>query len=205
MVPRYRSNEIRKLHRVFPFETEHLSQRKQEFKRVLRIHYTWAKDTELEAFYKIVYAEELSIECDKHAREIVSTLKQDILDLFGRFDRDKNGAIDYYEFTNEDERMQDLFRTIDVNKDGQISMEEFVNFIAAHPEVVATLKTHIGRTKRLVSIKRINELAVLFKKFPVSPTTPGSGWRPCLSELHSPVTLHRKCLAANAFPPSGEN
>ena len=200
MIPEYRIQQIRELYNVFPFETEHLSQRKQEFKRVLRVHYKWAKESELDAFYNIVYDKELSIECKKHAREIVITLQPDVLDLFGRFDQNKDGAIEYYEFTHGDEHVQDLFRAIDVNKDGQISIEEFVSFIAAHPEVVETLKTHIARSKQLASDKRINELATLFKKFPFSPTTPGAGWRPCLSALHSPVTLHRKCLASSAFP-----
>lgn len=199
MLPKYRINEIKNLYDVFEFDSEHLSQRKREFKRVLSIHYKWARHSELNEFYNIVYDREVSRELCKYATEAIDGVKDDMIALFGSFDRDKNGVIDYYEFVHQDEYMQELFSTMDVNCDGQVSIAEFVEFIKRNPNVVDTLKMHVKRVKRSNHNKRINQLSVLFKKFPFSPTTPGSGWRPRLSALHSPVTLRQKCLAALPF------
>lgn len=199
MIPAYRRKEIRSLYEVFEFRSEHLSLRKQEFKKALRVHYTWARASELEDFYKLVYKAELSLECSKHATEAVEGLKADLLELFGALDEDKNGVIDYYEFTHGDAHMQDLFGAMDVNRDGQVTVEEFVGYVRDHLHVVEAMRAHVARAKSAASRARINALSVLFKKFPASPTTPGSGWRPDLSALHSPETLRRKCTAARGF------
>ena len=200
VVPQYRMKEIKRLYDVFDFKSDNLTERKQEFKRVLHIHYKWASASELNEFYNFVYEKEVSFEIAKRETEAIEGVKDDIVKLFGSFDKDKNGVIDYYEFVHQDEHIQELFAQMDVNRDGQVSIEEFVDFIRNHAHIIETMKVHIKRVKDTTLSKRINNLSVLFKKFPFSPTTPGSGWRPALNALHSPVTLHQKCLASEAFP-----
>ena len=82
----------------------------------------------------------------------------------------------------------------DVNGDGMISVNEFVIYLTKHPELIDSIRKHLVRTTTQKKTERRSKLNALFVSFPKSP---GSGWRPSLSMLHSPNTRVRQYYTTN--------
>lgn len=193
-MPQHRRQEILKLHDVFTTKATTFEKRQQEFKKILKIHYRWANERNIRIMIRVIYDRELKIQASIHARYLVDTHLSTIMELFGKMDTDQNGGIDSLEF----QKMLpegDMFSFVDVDadNDGVISVNEFVGWLTKNRNLIDVIHHRLEVALNEKQVSRRNRLDQLFVSY---PTSPGSGWRPSLSMLHSPQTQRRHYYAS---------
>ena len=177
-IPKYRRNEILKLYKVFHGTSSEFRIRREEFVRLLQVYYKWANRAELLKMFSVVYEHELEFQIYNQVSHLIDDNISLILDIFGTIDGDQNGCIDMHEFTKVFPNAS--FTDADSDGNGVLSVQEFVNFLVKNPKLIASVGRHIQNTTTQRKEARQLKLNTLFKSFPASP---GSGWRPSLSDL----------------------
>ena len=208
VIPEHMRQHIKKLYIIFSRELSNIKEfinkkveRIKQFTKILQIYYPWADKKELKSMIDIINIDDIKIEKTVWANNIESQYKQDIIELFGIFDKDNSCSIDINEFKDiftacsqvDDKQISVLFNEADINNDGSLDIIEFIDFVSKHDELRTHFDTIINTALKKRKKSNNERLSVIFKNLPDSPQR--INWRPSLSDLKSPTKIKKYLYA----------
>lgn len=211
-IPIHIQNHIKRLYIIYSQELSNIKdftnlkeRRLKRFTTILKIYYPWACKQELTCMTDLIGEDDTKLEEIVWVGNITRQYKQDIIELFGVFDKNNSCSIDIDEFKDiftscsdiDDEQREQLFIDADTDKNGSLNIIEFIKFVSKHDELRQHFDIIIKKALNKRKKTYRDRLSILFNNLPNSPQR--INWRPSLVDLKSPTKI-KKFLNAQKLP-----